>query len=151
MLRNEDGIVTEYFSVVWTEDDAPHLNVVPGDSRHQTFFEFLTLLLSLMIWGDTFVSFSVAILGDNVGALSAALSLKGRGALLAVARELSWRQARRKWSFEVAHLPSEHNNVADALSRVADPTGKAWPGWALGVATARKCPRISEIWQAAPR
>ena len=150
MLKNDAGEITEYLCVVWSEDDAPHLGVVPGDTRHQTFFEFLTLFLALMVWGDGFVNESVAVLGDNVGALASALSLRGRGALLAVARELSWRQARRRWSFEVGHLPSEYNNVADALSRVADPTGKPWPSWALGAAEPRKCPKISDLWLACP-
>ena len=150
-MKSSEGVVTEYFCVVWSEEDAPHLNIVPGDSRRQTFFEVLTFFLALLVRGDAFVDFSIAIFGDNIGALSAALSLKGRGSLLAVARELSWRQARRRWSFEVAHLPSEHNNVADALSRVADPAGKSWPGWALGVAHAKKCPKTSDVWQATPR
>ena len=151
ILRHADGYVSEYFCVVWASEDAPHLDVQPGDTRHQTYFEFLTLLLSLMVWGDRFVDLTVPVLGDNVGALSAALSLRGRGALQAVARELSWRKARRRWAFDVGHLPSEHNSVADALSRVADPSGVPWPSWALGGATAQKCPKISKIWRALPQ
>lgn len=151
VLKNNEDFVLEYICVVWSEDDAPHLGVWPGDSKHQTFFEFLTLLLALMVWGDNFVDVSVPILGDNTGALSAALSLKGRGTLMAVARELSWRKARHRWTFEVGHLPSEHNVVSDALSRAADPAGVPWPAWALGSATARKCPKISDVWKALPR
>ena len=150
VLKNEAGEITEYICIVWSEEDAPHLGVYPGDTKNQSFYEFLTLLLSLLVWGDAFVDHSVAILGDNVGALTSALSLKGRGSMLAVARELSWRQARRRWAFEVGHLPSEHNSVADALSRVADPAGKAWPSWALTAAEQRKCPNISDLWRAAP-
>ena len=74
VLRNDEGLVVEYFSVLWTSWDAPHLGVVPGDCRHQTFFEFLTLLLALLVWGDWFVDESLAILGDNVGPLASALS-----------------------------------------------------------------------------
>ena len=66
-----------------------HLGVYPGDTKNQSFYEFLTLLLSLLVWGDNYVEQSIAILGDNVGALTSALSLKGRGSMLAVARELS--------------------------------------------------------------
>ena len=150
VLKNSDGVITEYVCVVWSADDAAHLGVQPGDTKHQSFYEFLMLLLSLLVWGDNYVEQSIAILGDNVGALTSALALKGRGSMLAVARELSWRQARRRWAFEVAHLPSEHNSVADALSRVADPAGKPWPAWALAAAEHRKCPKISELWRAAP-
>ena len=151
LLRDGSGCIVEYFSILWTEWDAPHLGVAPGDPKHQTFFEFLTLLLALMVWGNSFVETSVAVLGDNVGSLSAALSLKGRGNLLAVARELSWRRARHRWSFEVAHLPSEHNVVADSLSRVADPKGVPWPSVALGGALAVRCPKVAEIWKALPK
>ena len=150
VLRDAQGKIREYFFTVWSWDDAPHLSVEPGNPKDQTYFEFLTLLLALVVWGDWFVDHSVAVLGDNVGALSGALSLRGRGALQAVARELSWRRARRRWAFAVAHLPSEHNSVADALSRVADPAGKAWPGWALREADCVKTPRVSELWRAAP-
>ena len=150
VLRHPDGYVVEYFSIVWSEFDAPHLHVVPGDCRHQTFFESLTLLLVLLIWGDDFTTDALAILGDNVGALSTALSLAGRGSLLAVSRELSWRKARRKWSYEVGHLPSEHNVVADALSRVADPSGVPWPSEALSSALMKSCPKVADLWRAAP-
>ena len=90
------------------------------------------------------------MLGDNVGALSSAISLAGRGSLLAVSRELSWRKARRNWSYEVGHLPSEFNVVADSLSRIADPAGVPWPAEALSSAEMKKCPKVADIWRAAP-
>ena len=79
VLRDSSTRVVEYFSILWSEEDADHLGVVPDDSRHQTFWEFLTLLLTLVTWGDQFTEESVLVLGDNTGALSDALSLKGRG------------------------------------------------------------------------
>merc|ERR1712194_887625 len=117
LLRDGDGHVVEYFSVVWFGNEARHLDVVPNVAKFQTFWEFATLLMALCTWGDRFVHERVAVLGDNTAALSSSLELKGRGVLLAVARELSWRQHRRRWAFDVGHLPSEHNEVADALSR----------------------------------
>ena len=90
-------------------------------TKHQTFWEFATLLLSLLVWGNRFVSDSVMVVGDNTGALDNALSLKGKGELIAISRELSWRQAKRGWLFSVGHLPSEFNVVADALSRQGSP------------------------------
>ena len=130
LLRDGDGRVMEYFAVVWYGDEAPHLKVVPNDTCFQSFWK-LSTLLALCTWGDRFVHEKVAVLGDTTAALSSALALKGRGPMLAVARELSWRQARRKWAFDVAHLPSEYNVVADALSRTADPKGCAWPARAV--------------------
>jgi hypothetical protein len=142
--------VVEYFSVVWSNDDAEHLNVVTHETRHQTFWEFATLLLALTTWGDKFVQDTVLIAGDNTAALTSALSLKGKGELLAVARELSWRQARRGWRFSVGHLPSEYNVVADALSRVADPKGCEWPSLALAGAEYTAPPRLRDLWLACP-
>ena len=93
----------------------------------------------------------VAVLGDNTAALSNSLSLKGRGIMNAVAREVSWRQSRRKWAFEVGHLPAEYNVVADALSRTADPKGCAWPSAALSSATFVTPPRLQDLWLACPQ
>ena len=106
-------------------------------------------MLSLVVWGDLFVKDTVMVVGDNTAALTSALALDGKGDLRHVARELSWRQARRGWSFIVGHLPSEHNLVADALSRVA--SGHEWPGLALASATQVSAPRLRDLWLAAPR
>ena len=140
----------EYFSVVWFGHEAPHLKVVPRDTAHQTFWEFATLLLALCMWADRFTDDSLAVVGDNTGALSSALKLEGRGPLQAVARELSWRKERRRWSYTVGHLPSEHNVVADALSRLADPKGKAFPSVALASAIPVSPPRLQDLWMAEP-
>jgi len=86
--------VIEYFALVWFGDEAEHLGVTVGDTRFQTFWEYATLLLALVTWGDWFVVHTVLIAGDNTGALDNALSLKGKGILQAISREVSWRQAR---------------------------------------------------------
>merc|ERR1712194_273249 len=151
LLRDGDNRVVEYFAVVWDGSEAPHLGVVTHDTSFQSFWEFATLLLALCTWGDRFVHERFAVLGDNTAALSSSLALKGRGVLLAVARELSWRQSRRLWAFDVGHLPSEHNEVADALSRTTDPKGCAWPSAALASAVFRKPPRLVDLWLARPR
>ena len=151
VLKDPDGNITEFFSTVWTGDEAMHLNVRPGDPAFQTFWEFATLLLSLILWGGFFTKEAVLILGDNIGALSNALALKGRGILLNVARELAWRQARRGWKFSVGHLPSEFNVVADALSRWADPKEHIWPTRALAGAQQVSAPKLQDLWKACPQ
>ena len=103
-----------------------------------------------MCLGDRFTQTTVSVLGDNTGALSNALSLRGRGPPEAISRELSWRQARRGWRFVVGHLPAEYNNVADALSRAADPKGISWPSEALAAAVSVRPPKLSDLWLAAP-
>ena len=135
---------------MWDGSEATHLDVIPGDPASQTFWEFSTLLLSLVCWGHYFVDEAVQVLGDNTGSLNNALSFKGRGILVAVARELAWRQARKGWQFSVGHLPSEYNTVADALSRWADPKGHVWPALALAGAEPVSAPRLSSLWKARP-
>ena len=105
------------------------------------------MLLALCVWADRFVADSVLVLGDNTAALADALNLRGRGVLVALARELSWRKAKRRWQFEVAHLPAEFNLVADALSRTADPKGASWPAIALGSATFVAPPKLQACQQ----
>ena len=78
----------------------------------------MTLLLCLIIWGDLAVDSSLTLRGDNIAALQDAVALKGRGLMNAVARELTWRKALFGWQFNVEHIPSELNCVADALSRL---------------------------------
>ena len=151
VLKHPSGTIRQYFAVVWDGSEAEHLSVVTHDSAFQTFWEFATLLLCLLTWGDGFAGMAVTILGDNAGSLQNALSLKGRGPLLAIARELSWRQVRRGWTFHVAHLPSDHNRIADCLSRVADINDPAaWPRRSLSGAIAASPPRLHDIWRAAP-
>ena len=151
LLRDGAGHVVEYFSVVWTGGEAPHLKVAPDDTSFQSFWEFSTLLLALCTWGDSFVHKKVSVLGDNTSALQDALALSGKGIMNAVAREISWRQSRRRWAFDVGHLPSEFNVVADALSRVADPKGGPWPSAALSAAKWVTPPKLADLWLARPR
>ena len=147
LRRNEQ--VVEYFSVKWRRSHAAHLNVVIGKSKFQTFFEFLTLLLALMVWGKEDPTKTLAVLGDNTGALQEAISLSGKGILLAVSRELSWRAVKFGWPYEVGHLPSQKNVLADWLSRLHCPEDSAsFPTSALGHAVKRLPPNVSKIWAA---
>ena len=107
----------------------------------------LALVWALVVWGGHFKEQSLAVLGDNTGALSNALQLKGSGPLLAVARELAWRQAKHGWQFEVGHVPSEDNFVADALSRRTEKGEPHFPRAALRAATQVDAPKASEFWK----
>ena len=153
MLRDEQGVIREYLCVVWTRADAKVLNVEPWVPKHQTFWEFATLLLALLVWAHLFEGDAIPVLGDSIGALQAALKLQGRGPMLAIAREISWRAARRIWCLHVVHLPAETNNVVDALSRVQDPKDPehlSWPSTALGAAERAKTPKLKDVWLARP-
>jgi hypothetical protein len=146
VLRCNEEVV-EYFIIAWTKEDAEFLQVAPGNSKHHTFWEFLTLVLALCIWGKSFTKESVAVLGDNTGALQDAIDLKGKGALAAIARELSWRQAREGWEFEVGHVPSERNTIPDALSRQSEAKSAPLPR-DLHLWRRRETPDLSTFWKA---
>ena len=122
------------------------MEVQIGDPAFQSFWEFLTLLLTLVQWGRWFVHEAVTIMGDNTAALQDALDLKGRGAMLAVAHELAWRKARHRWAFVVAHLPSEDNTTADALSRIASPEPAAIPRSVAHATRVRPAP-VKNLWK----
>ena len=138
----------EHFDAVFDDEIAPRLQVVTRNPKCQSFWEFLVLLTCLIIWGANFTTEAVAVLGDNTAALQDALDLKGNNQLLAVARELAWRKGRHFWAFELGHLPSEKNVVADALSRLHDSPPSAFPKQALKGARRRDCPDLRKIWKA---
>ena len=127
---------------------AAHLQVVPGDSKFQSFWEFLTLLLALILWGDAYTEESLTVLGDNSSALQNALKLAGRREMVAVAREVAWRQVRGNWAFKVGHLPAEQNLFSDASSRRSAPSPEKLPQF-LVKAIERQAPEPMQVWRAA--
>ena len=117
-LLYDRGALSEWFALDW--EDLPKLQVKTGLSKHQTFWEFLTLTLAIVRWCP--VIEDLLICGDNVASLQLALSHKGKGEIAPVSRELAWRVARGGWRYAVAHLPAEANVLADRLSRLSDPS-----------------------------
>ena len=145
VLRNGTAAY-EFFAVQWDEQDVKHLDVFTGLPKYQSFWEFLTLLLALIAWGHFFLQEAVTVLGDNTAALQNAIDMKGRRSMLAVARELAWRRAKFDWKFVVAHLPSEHNITADALSRLDAPERASMPR-SLSEATRVPAPCVRSVWR----
>ena len=145
VLRLRQRIVA-YTYVAWQPDDASALGVAPGDSAFQSFWEMAMILVCLELWGDDFKHESLAVVGDNTGALQNALDLQGSGVMAAVAREISWRRERRMWSYVVGHIPSERNTVPDALSRQHEVPPIEFPHHALRHAHFRKPPVLGELW-----
>ena len=85
-----NGQATEYFAIDW--QGIEWLGVKTGLSKHQTFWEFLTLALAACRWCPLFTS--VLLCGDNVASLNLALSNKSKGLLGYIGRELSWGRAK---------------------------------------------------------
>jgi len=118
-----DQILVEYLELSWSKQLAHKLNLKIGDSGGQSCWEFVTLYLCLLVWGARFSKEGLAIAGDNTAALANAISFRGRGGLHRISLEISWRKVRYAWRYQVAHLPSEGNTIADALSRTSAPEG----------------------------
>lgn len=81
----------------------------------------LTLRLLLVMIRYCELKRGLVFFGDNTASLQIALSGKARAEMGALARELFVRRARHDWQYSVAHLPSESNILADALSRLHQP------------------------------
>ena len=118
-----DQVAQEFFEIRWADFDLSVLGLVTGRPSDQTAFEYLTLFFALTSWAASSRSHGVAILGDNIAALQCAISLKGRGALNTLSREIAWRRLRHSWWYAVGHVRAEDNELADALSRTAAPDG----------------------------
>ena len=105
----------------------------------------LRLFLALLRYAELFPGISVV--GDNTASLQIALSGKAKKEIGALARELFLRKARGDWKFQVGHLPSEANGVADYLSRLSQPGAPTTPLSELEGAAEVPVPDLSSIWQ----
>jgi hypothetical protein len=141
-----NGQVSEFFSSAWPANGIPHLAVLPGNPRFQSFWEFVGALMALVVWGHLFTETYVDLLGDNLAALTDTIALKGKGLMMAVAREVSWRQARLGWRFKVGHVPSKHLRLADALSRLHGPSPPPFPH-ALRECSEVEAPSLESLWR----
>ena len=119
----EDTRPIAYFELDWRSVDLGPLGISVGEPSAQTTFEYLTLFFVLLTWGTSLRRQGLALLGDNIAALQLALSLKGKGALNTISREIAWRRCRHGWYYAVGHLAAEQNDLADALSRTGAPAG----------------------------
>ena len=107
----------------------------------------MTLLLALILWCDDYTEQALTVLGDSTSALQDALNLVGRHEMVAIAREVAWRQIRGGWQFKVGHLPAEQNLFADALSRKHAPDSVPFPR-ILVTATERQALEPMQVWRA---
>ena len=105
-------------------------------------------MVALRLWGAEVPAGLLEVSTDNIGALQSVLSLKGSRDLMHVARELSVDKALLGWNVVASHVLSEHNNDADALSRIAAPGDhqKSLPKIVQGVMRCTPEP-LSKMWR----
>ena len=129
----EDTSAVEHMAIAWDTEFADRFGAAVGDSGCLAFYEAVVVLAAIQAWGVDGKRKRMALIGDNVGALTVAISLRGRGDLAQVCREVALRQARFGLELCVGHLPSERNVDADALSRLAAPSPASFPASLLAV------------------
>ena len=135
---------TECFALAWRQKAVANMGITVGESGSLTFFEVLILILAVDQWAspDT----PNLVLGDNTAALQEALALRGRATLAPLSQCLAIIRSRRNLLIEVAHLYSEANSAADALSRLSAPGAhsKTYP---FSPSVRRlPSPKVSKLW-----
>ena len=140
---------TDYLVMRWQPEMCASLGVEIGASKFLPFFEALTALAAIVVWGGRSRIQAFALVGDNLGALTAAVSTKGKGDVARICREIALRQAREGLVVSVGHLPSELNDWADALSRLHAPTPAEVPSVLLQLPR-RTAPSMSQLFHLEP-
>ena len=137
----------EYLICVWDDALFSRFSAVRGESKWQSLWEFVTVLIALIVWGHLSTDQVLVISCDNIAALADALALRGRGDMNAVAQEIAWRKAILGWHLDAKHIPSEMNDLADALSRSVATPPRPFPE-ILRQCVMRTAPPLDVMWQA---
>ena len=142
----ENDVPVRCFACTWKAKDFTGLDVEIGNPASQTFFEVCAAVLAIDLWCVS--TAPTMVVGDNTAALQEVLNLKGSKVHERLAQALAIIRCARTLTLSVAHLPSESNTLADALSRQADPSDPhPWP-FADDAAVMRDTPlRPSALWK----
>ena len=149
----ENGQAKEYLHEEITEDDCNILKIDVGSPNGQQILEALAMLIALRVWRQRWrqLRSTVVVRGDNVTMLTMVLHFKGAShGLSIVAREVALELADAAYRPLVAeHIPGIANTLADALSRVGDPS-KRWqlPAALHGAVRALVPPRPASWYRA---
>ncbi len=73
------GKPTEFVCHSWGNPETLFFSATIGDSKFQSLWEFLTLFMCLLLWGESEATSSTLIQGDSMAARSVAISLRGKG------------------------------------------------------------------------
>jgi hypothetical protein len=109
-----------YLAVQWDEQDEQVASATIGDCSSQARWEFYMLLLAIVTWQPVIFRSkgTLRIIGDALGIMHNAVRFKSKDAVInLMCMEVALVFAPRGAELEAVHLWSEHNDVADALSR----------------------------------
>ena len=118
-----DETPSRYIVLKWRPLDEKVLKAKRGDCGSQALWDAYTLLIALKTWTHLLVAkrAELHLFGDAEGVLRAVLAKKARNAAVnLVIAEIGLTLAPTNFDLQAAHLWSEENALADALSRGAE-------------------------------
>ena len=141
-----DGLRIEHFlHVAWNAEDMMALDARTGDPASQAIWEAFALLLAVATWRPLLevVQGTLELRGDAQGVLQAVLSRRARCPTInLIIAEMQLVLGASMLDMFASHVWSEENEVADALSRLAE--GAAMPE---DCATAKKWEAVRLCWR----
>ena len=140
-----DGVIVSYFSDRLTKQDAIIHRTRLADSHGQQIWESLCVLIAMRVWASVWRTrrYTITVGSDNMAALVLAGKLKAKGPRAVIAREIALHYAEGSFEPRVTeHVPGVANDIADALSRLSDPSStKELPTILNGVEFVQPDPR----------
>ena len=115
----------QLYSLPITADDMRIYDISAYDSKGQQLWECLAMLVALRLWLPECLKqrLDFSVRGDNIGAITLLLKMRPKDANHAiVGRELALVLIQAPFFPEVAHTLGIAHVVADALSRMFDPS-----------------------------
>eukprot|EP00971_Amphidinium_carterae_P215388 4274732-Amphidinium_carterae.1 len=107
----EQGLSIAKWSWQWTSVWCEVISIEVGESKHQSCWELVSILVALHLalgtWGT---QFPIWLRGDNLSALVAIMKLQAKGTMLLVAGEMALLRAQHPMDLWISHLPAEHNH-----------------------------------------
>ena len=137
-----------WFATPLTTDDLRRFHASRGESRHNTTWEALALLVAIRLWlpGTTVTA---RVRSDSLSALRSMVKLASKSAdLNLIARELALDSVHGLYTIGMAtHIPGVSNILPDDLSRMWAPDPHAFPKALVGIPEHIAPPRDRTFWR----
>ena len=139
-----------WFATPLTADDLRRFHATRGESRHNTTWEALALLVAIRLWlpGSCVLA---RVRSDSLSALRSMVKLASKSAdLNLIARELALDSVLGLYIIGMAtHIPGVSNILPDDLSRMWAPDPHPFPKALAGVPEHHAPPRDKSFWKTA--
>jgi len=151
LIARKNGIAIQYFDEALTLEDCSRFEAQIGDAKGQQYWEALAVLVGLKVWAPLVARTraAVRVKSDSVTALACACKLASSSALMnGIGAEMALVLEVHEISEVLAtHVPGQLNDVADALSRLAQPGApQTLPPQLLNAKRRRTPHRDAQFW-----